>query len=256
MTKHAETREGRERGSRRPDTVFWVEPDAAQLDRVVLDAEESRHLLHVHRAAPGTTFLAVDGAGGTYQCVLESAAGKVAVGKVVGRQREQGELPISIELVVGLGDPGSADAVVEAAVPLGVTSIDIVACSRSGRPALGAQRLERLHRVARAALKQSRRSRLPAIRSSDGLEAATGWTAAGLRLVADPDGTPLQAAAKESLEGAVMIAVGPPGGFEPTERQILRARDFLPISLGPSRLRTELAATTLLALARNLIISQ
>ena len=157
---------------RRPDTIFWVAPDAIRGDRLTLDREESHHLLHVHRAAPGTPFVAVDGVGGTYECLLESSDRRVAVGAIERRSSGQGELSVPITLLVGLPGAGPAETVVAHAVPLGALAIDFVACDRAGRQALESSRLERLSRVAVSALKQLRRSRLPAIRSSASLEAA------------------------------------------------------------------------------------
>ena len=222
---------------------------------MVLDAEESRHLLHAHRAAKGAPFVAVDGAGNAYECVLDSIEGRAAAGTIVARHRDRGELPISIGLIAGLGDLASAEAVVELAVPLGVDAIDLAACFRSGRPALEPPRLERMARVARAAMKQARRCRLPAIRSSASLEGAVRVTRPGLKLFADPGGGALDTGRRITPEDIVIIAVGPPGGFDGAERDRLLALEFVPISLGPSRLRTELAAVTLVALVRNMFIN-
>ena len=124
------------REPRRPDTIFWVDPSAVQGDRLTLDLEESHHLLHVHRAVVGTQFVAVDGVGVTYECLLESSDRGLAVGSVIRTLPEQGEPPVPITLLVGLPDAGPAETVVAHAVPLGASAIDFVACTRAGRPAL------------------------------------------------------------------------------------------------------------------------
>lgn len=239
------------REPRRPDTVFWVDPSAVLGDRLTLDPEESHHLLHVHRAAVGASFVAVDGAGGTYECRLESADGGVAVGSVTHRSVDQGELPVPISLLVGLPDAGPAETVVSHAVPLGASAIDFVACTRSGRPPLGQARLDRLSRIAVSGLKQSRRSRLPDIRSSPSVEAGVSLLSPGARFLADPDGRPGLQLAEEPLQAPISLAIGPPGGFTPEEAGSLRAAGFEPISLGCSRLTTETAAITILVVARN-----
>jgi RsmE family RNA methyltransferase len=53
---------------------------------------------------------------------------------------------------------------------------------------------------------------------------------------------------------AVLLVVGPPGGFTDAERNGLRSGGFHRISLGPSRLTSETAAVALLASARNLLL--
>ena len=236
---------------RRPDTIFWVAPDAIRGDRLTLDREESHHLLHVHRAAPGTPFVAVDGVGGTYECLLESSDRRVAVGAIERRSSGQGELSVPITLVVGLPGAGPAETVVAHAVPLGALAIDFVACDRAGRQALESSRLERLSRVAVSALKQSRRSRLPAIRSSASLEAAIALLGDGPRYVADPGTQSRIKSASGELQGSISLAVGPPGGFTDEEGGRLLEAGFRPISLGGSRLTTETAAIALLAVVRN-----
>ena len=86
-----------------------------------------------------------------------------------------------------------------------------------------------------------------------------------------PIGTALHATSKDSLrlllwEGArenglgpllpttrpteVVVAVGPEGGFSPTEVEAARAAGFLPAGLGPRVLRTETAALAVLAIVQ------
>jgi 16S rRNA (uracil1498-N3)-methyltransferase len=238
---------------RSPDTVFWVDPSAVRGDRVTLDPEESHHLLRVHRAAVGAAFTAVDGAGGTYECLLDSSEGGIAVGTVTRRSVGSGELSLPVALLVGLPDAGQAEAVVAHAVPLGAATIDFVACARSGRPALGPTRTDRLSRIAISALKQSRRSRLPAIRSSASLRAALTLLGDGSRYLADPAAPSRFRSTRAELQGHISLAVGPPGGFTPEEAELLREADFRPISLGESRLTTDVAAISLLAVVRNLL---
>jgi 16S rRNA (uracil1498-N3)-methyltransferase len=246
--------------ARTPDTAFWV--DRADVDgtRLRLSASESRHLLRVFRAAPGTPFEAVDGEGILYRCVLETASGGIAVGTIESQTREAGELGAAITLLAGLPDLQQIETVVSLAVPLGATAIDFVATGHSGREPLPEARLERLTRIARSAVKQSRRTRLPALRSSPNLEEAIqDIPVETMRLFADPGGQPLRSqpaeAALQMLQPHVVLAVGPPGGFLREEGELLTARGFRPISLGPSRLTTSAASLALLAATRNLMLT-
>lgn len=243
------------RDTRRPDTPFWVDPGAVSGDRLVLDADESRHLLRVHRAALGAEFEAVDGQGHLYLCVLDSADQGIASGKIESRAKNAGELSFEMRLLIGMPDFGPVETVVEHAVPLGVTSIDFAVCARSGREPLAENRLERLHRIARASLKQSRRTRLPELRSSPSLEAAVAAIGvADLRLVADSTGPPRIEVPSSRIQSVVALAIGPPGGFIDWELGVLKGAEFRPISLGPSRLTTETATLALTALARNSLL--
>jgi 16S rRNA (uracil1498-N3)-methyltransferase len=270
------TRPGR--GARTPDTPFWVEPDDVDLaaHRLELGGDESHHLLHVFRAVPGTLFDALDGRGFLYHCVLEEGAAGAAVGRIESREENSGELPVSLALLVGLPDFAQAETIVEHAVPLGATIIDFAVVARSGRDPLPPGRLDRMLRIARSSLKQSRRTRLPVLRSSDGLERALEGLESGLlggvsggpgegparpvvaRLMADPMGDPaisLPSDLDQSPQPTVIMAVGPPGGFLESEWALLRSRQFASISLGPSRLTTSTATLAVLASVRNLLLA-
>lgn len=255
------------RPARTPDTAFWV--DRADVEegsgRLRLSADESRHLLRVFRAAPGTPFEAVDGLGVLYRCVLESQGQDgAAVGRIESRREEAGELPFGIAVLVGLPDLSQAETIVDQAVALGAARIDFAVTARSGPGPLSRTRLERLERIARSALKQSRRTRLPVVLSSGDVRSALGSALAAapgtrFRLLADPGGEPPREPAGvgdvHSSQPSILLAVGPPGGYSPEERELLLHEDFLPISLGPSRLTTSTAAVALLVAARNLMTS-
>jgi 16S rRNA (uracil1498-N3)-methyltransferase len=54
---------------------------------------------------------------------------------------------------------------------------------------------------------------------------------------------PLADAVRKTGEGAAAILTGPEGGFDPAEREALRALSFVtPVSLGPRILRADTAA--------------
>jgi 16S rRNA (uracil1498-N3)-methyltransferase len=221
---------------------------------VRLSAEESHHLVHVHRAKEGTPFQATDGQGGFFDCVLESVERRAVVGRIVERREGWGELPRAIHLLVGLPDWTAVEAVIEHGVPLGAGTFDFVVCERSGHEGPGTERLARLERVARAGLKQSRRSRLPRIQSSQSVRAAVHALPPGQRFMADPDADPFTPGLDEDAQATVQIAIGPPGSFTSEERDLLEVAGFSPISLGPSRLTTETASIALLSLVRNSLL--
>ena len=239
---------------RLPDSTFWVEPEAVGSQHLRLDADESHHLVRVHRARKDTPFQATDGRGGFFECVLESVEDGEAVGRILCCRERHGELGHAIELLVGLPDWSAVEQVVEHAVPLGASMLDFVACERSGHEGPGEDRLGRLERLARAGLKQSRRSVMPRIQSSRSLSAAVRSLEPGRRFVADTEGELLSPSLPEIAQLRVQLAVGPPGGFTDEERALLLSEGFLPISLGPSRLTTETASLALISLVRNSLL--
>ena len=243
------------RGARRPDTLFWADASRIAGNRLSLDPDESRHLLRVFRAEPGTPFEATDGAGTRYRCrLLEEHLGE-AHAEIVERVEGVGEIAAAIHLLVGLPDIRAAETIVEHAVPLGAASIHFAVCRRSGLDELGAAKLERLVRIAIAGVKQSLRSRLPVLGTAASLQTALEAARPGHRFVADPSSGDAELVLPGGAsQTAITVAVGPPGGFDEGEEAALLAARFRPISLGPSRLTTETASIALLSMIRNTII--
>ena len=70
----------------------------------------------------------------------------------------------------------------------------------------------------------------------------------GLRLVADPAGpVSPESARREGDDGRVLVAVGPEGGWNAFEIDLLRRHRFQPVSLGPRTLRSDTACIAVLA---------
>lgn len=100
----------------------------------------------------------------------------------------------------------------------------------------------------RSALVQAHAAWLPEVADDATLERALESVPAdGSRLALDIAGEPIAAV---DLTAPVTIAVGPEGGIEPTEMQMLRDARFHLVSLGANVLRFETAAVAALAIVR------
>jgi RsmE family RNA methyltransferase len=104
-------------------------------------------------------------------------------------------------------------------------------------------------------LQQSRDTRVPVVSIhrqfkvliEDQLDALFGG---GLRVVADPSAvTPLTEVVRSSAAGRLLLAIGPEGGWNAFELELLHAHGFQPAGMGPRTLRTDTACVALLALA-------
>ena len=126
----------------------------------------------------------------------------------------------------------------------------------------------RLTKIAQAAAQQSKQSRPPQIHVVRSLSAATALSAAaeisaaaqtlqsnsvGLKLYCSlsPDAAPVHALLL-TLNNSVStsIVIGPEGDLSPEEETLLKSSGWLPVSLGKSTLRSELAALTAIVAVR------
>jgi 16S rRNA (uracil1498-N3)-methyltransferase len=199
---------------------------------------ELRHLRTL-RLAPGARLIVFDEDGNEHEVRLERVDTRVAEAVVLSTHRPVRESRLDLVLAPALLKGTKMDLVVEKAVELGVRRIAPIA----SRHTLGASsRAERWRRIAVAAAKQSGRTSVPAV--DDPIPLAdlvrAPWT--GLRLIAWEDEHERPLTNLPATTVAVVILVGPEGGFAGEEVADARAHGFASITLAPRILRAETAA--------------
>lgn len=212
-----------------------------------LDAEESRHAVRVLRMRDGDTINVTDGMGHLYQCRIVQADDKACVVECLNVLLHDCLNAAAIHLAVApTKNPARMEWLVEKAVEIGVGEITLLQCDHSERSFLKTDRLERL---ALSAMKQSLHLTLPPINPAVTLrdfiaQAIKHSGNQAIKLIAhceaDKPRTPIAAALQPGIDAVVLI--GPEGDFSEEEIQQALAAGFTPVSLGPSRLRTETAA--------------
>jgi 16S rRNA (uracil1498-N3)-methyltransferase len=110
-------------------------------------------------------------------------------------------------------------------------------------------------------LQQARDTRLPTVSIHRRFKVLVedeldGLFGRGLRLVADPAATMRAAAVvRESVEERVLLAIGPEGGWNDFEVELLETHGFQPVGMGSRTLRTDTACIAFLALVHDAIRS-
>ncbi len=211
-----------------------------------LDAEESRHAVRVLRLREGDELNVTDGRGNLYRCRIVTADDRACVIEAAEQEFSTLHSPFSIHLAVApTKNPSRMEWLVEKAVEIGVGEITLLNCDHSERTFLKTDRLEKL---AVSAMKQSLHTLLPEIHPAvslrDWLNSQFSIVNSQLKFIAhceaDKPRTPLATALKPGCDAVVLI--GPEGDFSPEEIALALDCGFQPVSLGPSRLRTETAA--------------
>lgn len=228
---------------------LFYNPDITPNAYCPLDPEESRHAVRVLRMCEGDELHVTDGKGNLYRCQIVEANDKACVVNVIAQEFSIFNSQFLIHLAVApTKNPSRMEWLVEKAVEIGVGEITLLQCDHSERSFLKTDRLEKL---AISAMKQSLHTVLPkinpAVKLRDWLRSTLPLSHSStqpLKLIAhceaDKPRTPLAAALKPGKDAVVLI--GPEGDFSEEEIALALACGFQPVSLGPSRLRTETAA--------------
>lgn len=214
---------------------------------VVLDGEESAHLVRVRRTLVGQPVALFDGIGGAALGVLRKADPRAALIEVTGPSavRSPGRL---VRLAVSLPEPARADRMVATLAELGVGELTPLICVRTdpGRRTLAERREKRWLRAAREALKVNGGAHMLRIHPTRALADLVGPES----LLLDPDPeAPAFVECVRGSEATPWILVGPEGGF--TEQEIAHAAEAGARSarLGGLALRTGTAAAAAAAIA-------
>lgn len=212
-----------------------------------LDTEESHHAVRVLRLREGDDINVTDGRGNLYTCrIVQAENGKCVVESTSVASQDFPLSTFHFHLAVApTKNPSRMEWLVEKAVEIGVGEITLLDCDHSERSFLKTERLEKL---AVSAMKQSLHTVLPeihpAVKLREWLHSSLITHHSSLKFIAhceaDKPRTPLAAALQPGRDTVILI--GPEGDF--SEEEIALALDcgFQPVSLGPSRLRTETAA--------------
>lgn len=236
------------------NVVLLDERELLASTRVVLSDARAAHLLKVLEVTPGQTVRVglLDGPLGIgtveraadgevrMRCVLEAAAPP--------RPR--------VDLLLAVPRPKVMRRLWAQLAALGVGQIILTNAERVERPYFDTHVLdESCYRpLLVEGLQQAGDTRLPSVSIhrqfkvlvEDHLESLF---TDGVRIVADPRATASIAAATAGHPGArVLVAVGPEGGWNAFELDLLRAHGFHPVGLGPRTLRVDTACTALLAI--------
>ncbi|MBO4340916.1 MAG: 16S rRNA (uracil(1498)-N(3))-methyltransferase [Bacteroidales bacterium] len=210
-----------------------------------LDADESTHCVRVLRHREGDEIDVVDGRGSLYHCRITSDNPKGAEAEVLSREENWHSHPY--RLTVGCCPTKNNDRFewfVEKATELGVDTIIPLIGERSERKVY---KTERPRRIALSAAKQSLKARIPVIEEPVEVSDFVKQDRGGVKLIAYCfQGETPRMSISDAMEGKtdITVLIGPEGDFSPEEAALAIAHGYIPVHLGPSRLRTETAAVT------------
>lgn len=218
---------------------------------IVLNEENSKHIVNVLRMKNGDGLLLTDGKGKKAACIITDDHRKhctVEAGEIIFNSRQEPTLAIALSIT---RSNDRFEWFLEKATEIGISQIMPLICERTAKEKF---RYDRMQQIVISAMLQSQQVWMPELFQpmafNDVLELEYK-----LQMIAhceEENKQPLTAAYVDRSEPA-MILIGPEGDFTLEEIHNAIAHRFQPISLGDTRLRTETAgvvAATLMRLGR------
>ena len=209
-------------------------------DTARLEGDEARHLARVMRAKTGDTVELFDGQGTSWTATVQAIQRNHVLLRLDQKQSETISNKPTITLAVALPKGDRQKWLIEKITELGTDSLVPLTTTRSvAEPTAAA--ISRLQRGVIESCKQSGRNRLLEITQPQSLHNLLTTSSASLRILACPDGTPMQSILLKPIDN-ILIAIGPEGGFTDEEIRTANASGFAQMSLCQNILRSETAA--------------
>jgi len=228
---------------------YFYEPlIATGMTQFTLSETSSKHCVQVLRMDVGEQIDITNGQGGLFHATIQVAHKKNAVvtitaSKQTDRPKQKLQLGISL-----LKNAVRLEWLFEKATEIGVTSITPLVCERTIHERF---KTERMQQIIQSAMIQSQQTWLPVLSETMPLLQFITKGSAAQKLFAHCE--PLHKTSIQSIEPSddLLLLIGPEGDFAPSEIEAAIAKEFIPIDLGPTRLRTETAGIFALSCLKN-----
>jgi len=226
---------------------YYTEPEniLVQTGELFLKGSEYDHVVKVLRKRTGEEITVTDGIGNIYLCVISDLKEFRVSCKIQGHQKNLFEPNTRIRLFLSpLKSKERFEFAVEKSVELGVDSIiPVITANTVKKSDFAGKKSERIRKIIIRAMCQSQRCRLPEFYESVTIEKLIDDTQFDLNKIVmyefSDDWTPVKLSSDTEN---ISLIVGPEGGFDESEIELLIRNGWKAKSLGKRKLRAETAA--------------
>ena len=204
------------------------------------DKEESKHIIKVLRKKDTDILHVTNGLGFLFTTEITLASDSKCTVKIISFEKAP---PSKFRLHLAVAPTKMNDRFewfLEKATEIGIHEITPIICDHSERKVIN---IERFDKILLAAMKQSNEVYLPKLNNAVTFKEFINLKQEGLKMIAhceETDKRTLKSVLKPNQELTMLI--GPEGDFSEKEIALALNNDFIPVSLGNTRLRTETAA--------------
>ncbi len=222
---------------------FYIAGYDGLQQQLMLDEETSRHIVQVLRMKPGEKINLTDGKGNLITAAIVDDHKKHCLVQVQAtRYKTPAERKVSIAISL-LKNTSRFEWFLEKATEIGITEIIPLLCERTEKEKF---RQERLQGILVSAMLQSQQVWLPVLHDPIAYELLFRQeevAAVSQKFIAhcEEQDNKTNLAAFQPFNSSAIILIGPEGDFTPGEVEMALQSQFIAVSLGPTRLRTETA---------------
>ena len=204
------------------------------------DKEESKHIVKVLRKKEGDKIFITNGLGFLFESEIILASEKKCEVTIT---KETFQQPDSFFIHIAVAPTKMNDRLewfLEKATEIGIHEITPIICEHSERKVY---KIDRAEKIIQAAMKQSLHYYIPKINEPLSFTEFIKLNTEGQKFIAHCEETDKKSFQKEfKKNGKVTILIGPEGDFSSKEIILALENNFIPVTLGNTRLRTETAA--------------
>ncbi|MFC2109929.1 16S rRNA (uracil(1498)-N(3))-methyltransferase [Bacteroidota bacterium] len=205
------------------------------------DKTESKHIVRVLRKKEGDSLAITNGKGFLFTAEILVANDKNCLVKIVNVEEKPKSWNYHLHIAIAptkLND--RMEWFLEKATEIGIDEITPIICHHSERKIV---KLERFEKIILSAMKQSLKFHLPKINEAVTFKQFLAQKQQGELFIAHCEEQEKKSFKNEiSPNTDITILIGPEGDFSSKEIELAIDKNFQPVSLGESRLRTETAA--------------
>jgi 16S rRNA (uracil1498-N3)-methyltransferase len=210
-------------------------------DTYMLDEKESKHCIRVLRMTKGTVVRLINGKGNLYEGIISNPDSKKCAIAITEIIKDFEKRNYSLHIAISpLKNPERFEWFVEKSVEIGIDEITPLICRNTEKQGI---KTERVNNLIISAMKQSLKTTKTVLNEPCLFKDLLNRDFKGSRMIAHCNDTFNRSKISEVYlknENA-LILIGPEGDFSEEEIDSAIEKEFFPVHLGRSRLRTETA---------------
>ncbi len=225
-------------------------------DKIIIDSEDVRHIKNVLRLKTGDKIEVCDGKGCDYSCEISDIEEKEIICLIKEKRFADTEPPIKLTLYQGLPKAAKMDYIIQKNTELGISEIvpcELARCVvKLDDKKSAAKKAARWQKIAEEAAKQCGRGIIPAVCEpiplKTAIERLKKEDLAFALYECESDRSLKKTLVENKSAKTVGFLIGPEGGFDPAEIELLHSEGIKSIGLGRRILRTETAGEAVSAM--------